>query len=388
MNARVLLVALLATNIVSGAQSPPSPATGSTPMLLAPLPAGWSSMAGNGGPEALPGTCEIGVDSQNSVAGRQVYSVRCANSVLPSYGGARNTIQTARFRGKRVRVSAWLRASGIAGVSTAQYSGVAGEAGLWIGVGSPKQGTRMDRMQSRAIKGTTDWVFRDFVVDVPADNNQMFVGYWMQGQGQLWARDFNIEEVPDTVPVNFLVNDPERVVGPDLSLLTATAARPTDLFLPPPAKWLAQGGPGFELCDVGVDAQMLKNGQPNLSIACGVFQTPVLRQAFEAAPFRGKRVRFSGWIRIENFESPATGAVQGAVGLFLGTDTQSPAVRADAKGTSGWQLHELVMDVPPNATWILIGLALSGKGQVWGRDFKFEEVSSNMPVTPAPTAVR
>jgi hypothetical protein len=382
-----LIAALLLMNPAVGAQGPQLPPSDAT-QPLSPLPAGWSPMTGNGGPEALPGTCEIGVDGQKSMPDRQAYSVRCANKVLPSFGGARNTVQTARFRGKRVRVSAWLMASGVEGVSTPQYSGVAAEAGLWLGVGSPKDGMRMDRMQNRAIKGSTDWEYRDFIVDVPADNRQMMVGYWMQGTGQIWVRDFSIEEVPSTVAVNFLVNDPDRVVGPDLSLLSSTAARAGDRFLAPPARWLAMGGKGYELCDAGVDVQMLQGGQRNLSIACAVPQAVMLRQAVEAAPFWGKRVRFSGWLKLENFEPlPATGGMDGS-GLFISSTVAQPqTLRSNVSAASGWQLSELVMDVPRNSAWLLVGLTLNGKGQVWARDFRFEEVSRDTPVTQ-PAAIR
>jgi len=374
MKPHLLLAALLVTSLGHGADDA---------MSLAPLPQGWSRMSGDGGPEGLPGTCEIGVDSGKSTPDRQVYSVRCTNDGVPSFGGARNTVRTASFRSKRVRVSAWLMASGIQGVSSPQYAGVAGEGGMWLGVGSPRNGMRSDRMQGRAIKGSTDWEYRDFVVDVPDDNNQMFIGYWMQGKGQLWVRDFKIEEVSTTVPVNFLVADPGRVVGPDLSLLTTAAARPEDRFLPPPAKWLAKGSTGFELCDIGVDVQMLKDGQRNLSIACNVEQTPLLRQAFEAAPFWGKRVRLSGWVKTQGFEPMAGGGGQAGAGLFMtNTGSNAPELRANATQAAEWQSRELVMDVPRNSTWIIIGLALRGRGQVWARDLKFEEVSRDTPLTP------
>jgi hypothetical protein len=278
--------------------------------------------------------------------------------------------------------SGWLKAAGIEGVTTPQYAGVAGEAGLWIGVGSPRNGVRTDRMQNRAISGSGDWEYRDFVVDVPQDNRQIMVGYWMQGKGQLWVRDYKIEEVPTTVPVNFLVNDPGREVGPDLSLLTTMAPRPNEFFLPPPTKWLAMGSQRAGLCDVGVDAQMLKEGQRNLSISCGIAQRLKLRQSFEAAPFWGKRVRFSAWLKVEDFQSMDTiGPGEGA-GLFMtNTDVNSQDLRADVSDTSGWQYRELVMDVPRNSRWLLIGLSLSGTGQVWARDLKFEQVSRDVPVT-------
>ncbi len=86
---------------------------------------------GNGGPSMLPGSCEVGVDRLKS-AERELNSVRCTNTAVPSFGGARRTFDTSRFKGKRVRVSAWLMASGIEDVTTPQYGTTAGEAGLWI----------------------------------------------------------------------------------------------------------------------------------------------------------------------------------------------------------------------------------------------------------------
>jgi hypothetical protein len=266
-----------------------------------------------------------------------------------------------------VRVSAWLKTTGVSGVDTPQYANVAGQAGLWIGVGSPSKGTRTDRMEKRAVTGTTDWQQLDFVVDVPADNRQMMVGFWMQGRGETWARDFTLEEVPTSVPVNFLVEDPQRETGPDLSLLPTVAPRPVDKFLPPPSKWLATGA-GYELCDVGIDVQMLNAGQRNLSIACGVAQQPALRQSFDAAPFRGKRVRLSGWIKAQDVE-PGT---NGQSGMFLAMDNGSPNLRANVTGTTPWQQQELVIDVPRNASWLHIGISLGGRGQVWARDLRFE----------------
>ena len=379
MKTRLLWTILLAGTCVQAADAPGS---------LAPLPSGWNKMTGNGGPLALPGTCDIGVDSGLAEPKRQVYSVRCDSNMLPSFGGGNTYVQTANYRGRRVRVSAWLKASGIEAVATPQYAGVTGEAGLWIGVGSQKDGMRMDRMQNRGISGSTDWEYRDFVVDVPQDNRQIMVGYWMQGKGQLWVRDYKIEEVPATVPVNFLVKDPERVVGPDLSLLSTMVPRPNEFFLPPPAKWLVLGGKSKELCDVGVDAQMLKDGQRNLSISCGIAERVKLRQSVEAAPFWGKRVRFSAWLKVQDFESIDTIGPREGAGLFIANANGSgngQTLTADVSDTSGWQYRELVMDVTPSGPWVLVGLSLSGKGQVWARDMKFEQVSRDVPLTEPAT---
>lgn len=365
MTPRIVLAALLFAGTSQAADSPP----------LAPLPTQWSLM-GSGGPEALPGRCDHGIDTQKAQDGKVAYAIRCANRVLPSFGGAQHTIRTAQYRGKRVRVSGQLMTADVTGVATPQYTQVPGAAGLWLAVGSARAGVRMDRMQRRALAGTHDWTPLEFVVDVPEDNNQMFVGFWMQGSGQTWARDFRIEEVPLTVAANFQMDDARRVVGPDLSLQSLAAAQPGIPFLPPPPKWLAGGGQGFELCDIGIDVAMRTAGQANLAIDCGIPQNAVLRQAFEAAPFYGKRVRFTGWIRTEGFEPMPGNGNPGGGGLMLTLDPQqAPPRLASLVGTTGWEQRELVIDVPRNSRFILIGLVVAGKGRVWGRDFRFEEVA-------------
>lgn len=183
---------------------------------VGPLPTRWNPL-GRGGPLALPGACKVGVDGQSSVNGGQTFTVLCANPDVPSFGGAQTMFDSVQYRGKRVRVSGWLKANGIESVSNPQYAAVEGGGGLWIGVGSGN-GVRTDRMQDRAITGSADWQYRDFVVDVPLDNNRLMVGFWMQGKGQLWARDLTVEEVSTSVPVNLMWNDPGRTVGPDLTI--------------------------------------------------------------------------------------------------------------------------------------------------------------------------
>jgi hypothetical protein len=241
-------------------------------------------------------------------------------------------------------------------------------------------------MEGRTIKGTTDWVQRDFVVDIPDDNNNVFIGFWMQGRGQLWARDLMIEEVPDTVALNTFVPGAQKAEGPDLTLAAqpGTVIRPGDLFEPAPPKWLTFGSAGFELCDLGVDAKLARQGQRNLTAACKAPVNAGLRQAINAAPWWGKRVRFSAWIRTENVEAPPGGSNMAVgAGLFISaSDTNTPTLGFRVTGTTDWEYRELVMDIPRNSVWIPMGLALNGSGQVWLRDLKFEEVSRDVPVTP------
>jgi hypothetical protein len=396
--ALTLFTTLLLANAGFAAEAPPAaaPSASPAPMPLVILGRPWTLM-GNGGPLALPGRCDTGLDSQKFADLPPLHSVRCTSAVLPSWGGAYKTdIDVAFLRGKRVRISASLKGEAIEKVANAQFSNIEGEGGLWIALGTPRDGLSTNRMQERAIRGTTGWEVRDFVVDVPADANQLMAGYWMQGRGQMWVRDLKVEEVPLTVAVNWNRKAPNPSGVPDMSLAVATVPRPTDAFLPPPVKWFATGEQGFELCDVGVDAKMLVSGQPNLSIACKVPVLVFLRQAPVAPPYWGKRVRFSGWIKTENVVARSDvqsaggsiGSAQGAALFISASDTQGPARNAAVTGTSPWTYRELVIDIAPgtnapgDAKFLPMGVVLNGTGQVWVRDLKFEEVPRDTPLTP------
>jgi hypothetical protein len=393
-----LLTTLLVANAGFAAEVSPAPTqSGSpTPLPLVTLGRPWTLM-GNGGPLALPGRCDTGMDSQKFADIPPLHSVRCTSAVLPSWGGAYKTdIDFAALRGKRVRISASLRGEGIEKVATAQYSHIDGEGGLWIALGTPRDGLMTNRMQERAIRGTTGWEARDFVVDVPADANQLMAGYWMQGKGQMWVRDLKVEEVPLTVAVNWDRKAPNSSGAPDMSLAVTTVPRPTDAFLPPPVKWFLTGEQGFELCDAGVDATMLASGQPNLTIACKVPVIVFLRQAPVAPPYWGKRVRFSAWIKTENVVArsdvlPVGGSFNSAQGAALyisASDTGGPVRNAAVTGTTPWTYRELVIDIAPgtnapgDAKFLPMGVVLNGTGQVWVRDLKFEEVPRETPLTP------
>lgn len=198
MNRRLVLIALLTTT----AYSADGPRT-SNPEPLGPLPQGWSLMGG--GPHRLPGRCEIGVDTQLTAKNPQLFSILCANGNVPSFGGASKDIDSRRFQGKRVRISAWLKVEGLEAVAGAAggLPSAAGQASLFAAVGSPTTGIRRDRMSDQTITGSTDWVYREFVADVPRDGRRISIGFWLEGKGQLWVRDMQIEKVSKKVPLSF-----------------------------------------------------------------------------------------------------------------------------------------------------------------------------------------
>jgi hypothetical protein len=102
-------------------------------------------------------------------------------------------------------------------------------------------------------------------------------------------------------------------------------------------------------------------------------------QMFDAMEYRGKRLRFSAFVRSENVDNWA--------GLWMRVDRDKKPMAFDnmqdrpIKNTQGWTQHTIVLDVDAKATAVAFGILLAGKGAVWIDDVAFEIVSEAVPVT-------
>lgn len=109
-----------------------------------------------------------------------------------------------------------------------------------------------------------------------------------------------------------------------------------------------------------------------------------LMQAIDAAPLRGRRVRFRAAVRVEG---DAAGA---QAQLWLRVDRAGKQMgffdnMDDRPVTSGaWQYHEIVGDVAEDAAVVNLGLLLLGKGRAWLDDVSLADLGR--PVTSAEPA--
>jgi hypothetical protein len=143
--------------------------------------------------------------------------------------------------------------------------------------------------------------------------------------------------------------------------------------------------------EMGADRSVVMIGQASGFIRAKPDADPkgfgTYMQMFSAADYRGKRVRFSAYVKTENVENWAS--------LWMRVDGQdsdgagrSRTIAFDnmsnrqIKGTQTWTRHSIVLDVDAaKATMIGLGLMLSGKGTVWIDDVRFEVVGQDVPVT-------
>jgi hypothetical protein len=114
------------------------------------------------------------------------------------------SIRADRFRGRRIRLSAFLRTKD---VSDGENHG----AGIAIAVRGPKE-TLVEAgvaPATRRVRGTTDWIRYEHVVDVPAEAVLLEFGAVLGGRGQAWADDFKLEVVDKSVTTTSDINPRE-----------------------------------------------------------------------------------------------------------------------------------------------------------------------------------
>jgi hypothetical protein len=106
----------------------------------------------------------------------------------------------------------------------------------------------------------------------------------------------------------------------------------------------------------------------------------VLRQTIKSDHYRGKRVRFSGYVRSEIFEGWAGlwMRVDGEQGRRLGLDNMQ---NRPIKRTTGWTKYEIVLEVPVDSIALTFGVVLAGKGEVWADDLRIEVAGPETPTS-------
>lgn len=172
----VAAASILGGAAVLGAQHPPQQA----------IAEGWYA-AGS----TVPGEYRIGLEPLRRPGGTGFVSATITGSVAAPYasGILLQSIRADEYRGRRVRLTGWLRT---AGDSTA-------EARLWVRVDGPTGPQVSDYMLDRPITGTRDWAQYSVVLDVPGNAVGISFGGALTGRGQMWLDDLAFERVDGEV---------------------------------------------------------------------------------------------------------------------------------------------------------------------------------------------
>lgn len=155
--------------------------------LMAQAPPGWRTSS----------ETQVRVDPTVAHSGKASGLVR--GSQADDFVTLRQSIKTDDFRGKRVRMSSYVR--------TALVSGT---ASMWMRVDGPgaSGGVAFDNMNGRPIRGTTEWTRYDIVLDVPQESSVIVFGVMVTGQGDVWFDDVTLDAVGSDVPSTNTMDEP------------------------------------------------------------------------------------------------------------------------------------------------------------------------------------
>jgi hypothetical protein len=141
-----------------------------------------------------PQDYSVSLDVVNPHGGKKSALIR---SVVPnptSFGALVQVFSAADYRGKRLRLSAFVRSQDVS-----QW------AGLWMRLdGMNAQVLGFDNMQNRPIKGDTEWQRYSVVLDVPEAALAVHFGILLAGAGSVWLNDVSLDTVPSSVPTTGL----------------------------------------------------------------------------------------------------------------------------------------------------------------------------------------
>lgn len=186
MNIKVIVVAAIAATILATAQAE------------LPKPEGWMLFS------PTMDKYVVWSDSATTVSGVASVGLKSKSNDAKEYASAMQMMPPGKYLNKRVRFSGFLKTEN-----------VTGSAGLWLRVdGANREALGFDNMQTRPVKGTTDWRRYDVVLDVPTGATNLAFGALLVGAGNVWMDKVSMEAVSLDVPVTNLASKPPSLPTP------------------------------------------------------------------------------------------------------------------------------------------------------------------------------
>lgn len=156
---------------------------------------------------------------------------------------------------------------------------------------------------------------------------------------------------------------------------------------PQPDGWIKAGDKPMSY-EMGIDKAAGPNGK-NAGTIKSIDKTidgfGTLMQQCSPIKYLGKRVRMTGYMKTKDVTDWA--------GLWMRVDTKEGKKNMpfdnmkngkkdrSVSGTSDWKQYDIVLDVPNSSENLAFGALLSGTGQVWFTNLKFEVVDKSTPTT-------
>lgn len=130
-----------------------------------------------------PESYKMGLDSQNS------FTIKSIQENFKGFGTLMKTMKPDSYLGKTVKMSGYVKSEN-----------VKNWAGLWMRVDFYDTNVfAFDNMESRGIKGNTEWTKYEIVLFVPKASTSISYGVLLDHTGQIWFKDIQFEIVDDAI---------------------------------------------------------------------------------------------------------------------------------------------------------------------------------------------
>jgi hypothetical protein len=191
----------------------------------------------------------------------------------------------------------------------------------------------------------------------------------------------------DSVVNGELIHSASGAEGAPTARVTSTVVPPGETKGRPPLGWhLGEDVPSSYV--LVTDTTVVWNGSRSAAVyspkgdRAEVGDTFVW-QAANAEPFRGQRVRFSAYVRIENAGNPAhlTMRAEDLSGRIVAFDNMSGRW---IQGSADWRQLALVVDIPDSASVLIYGAGFVKPGSLWLDDIEITPVDKSVNVTLPP----
>ena len=140
----------------------------------------------------------IGMDETTARTGRASGHITASGSTPMGSGILSQMIRADAYRGKRIRLSGYLRAVGVGAT-------LSNGAALWMRVDGPTGMLAFDNTVTQGAVRSSVWTRKEIVLDVPENAGGIVLGAMLMGIGEAWIDDIALD-----------------IVGTDVALTAAT----------------------------------------------------------------------------------------------------------------------------------------------------------------------
>ena len=146
------------------------------------VPKGWIRRGSH------PKDYAMTVDKNNSHGGKAGAHIKFTGDKPLGFGTLMQSFRADDYRGKRVKMSAWMKTQ------------EAQSAHLWMRLDGAGTMLGFDNMDNRPVRGTTQWYKYEITLDVPQNTLGVSFGAFVDGTGQAWVDDFAFSIVGKNQP--------------------------------------------------------------------------------------------------------------------------------------------------------------------------------------------